>query len=90
MLALMAFSMYNTAMNLKTLSAKHTRLMTYNIVDVLMSRDHMSREDAEERLTEVHNMWFDEGSDPEEVIREEFGLEPDYLEDLVFPPHLFP
>ena len=52
------------------------------IVEILMKRDGMSRKDAEKMLMDaqidIHN-----GEDPEEILEERFGLEIDYLEDLV-------
>lgn len=63
--------------------------MPLSIVSVLMTRDKMSQEEAEERLTEVHKAWVDGGysDDPEELCYSEFGLEPDYMEDIMYPPH---
>ena len=54
------------------------------IVEVLMNRDGMTRKEAQERLDEVRE-WFDPSSDdPDEVLMEEFGLEPDYIFDLLW------
>lgn len=52
------------------------------IVNILMKRDDMSREEAEEALQEARER-MNEGEDPEEILLEEFGLEPDYLFDLM-------
>jgi hypothetical protein len=49
---------------------------------VLMRRDGASSEDADKMIEEARERVF-EGEDPEEVLREEFGLEPDYIFDLL-------
>lgn len=52
------------------------------IVEILMNRDGMTKEDAEEVVAgmteEVMN-----GEDPEEVLANTVGLEPDYIFDLI-------
>jgi len=48
---------------------------------VLMRRDGASSDDADEMITDARERVL-EGEDPEEVLREEFGLEPDYIFDL--------
>jgi hypothetical protein len=50
------------------------------IESILMSRDGNSESQATERLEEASKM-IAEGEDPEEVLREEFGLESDYIFD---------
>ena len=53
------------------------------IIEVLMNRDGMTREEAISKFTRVrneHNWMYD---NPEEVLANEFGLEPDYIWDLV-------
>lgn len=49
---------------------------------VLMRRDGASSDDADEMVAEARERVL-EGEDPEEVLREEFGLEPDYVFDLL-------
>lgn len=51
------------------------------LVKVLMRRDGMTRQEAEEIRREMHERMC-EGEDPEEILAEE-GLEPDYFMDLV-------
>ena len=51
--------------------------------EVLMRRDGLSGEEADELIEEARSMVYEEGRDPEEVLREEFGLEPDYVFDLL-------
>lgn len=52
------------------------------IVKILMDRDGMTKEEAEEVVAgmtaEVMN-----GEDPEEVLADTVGLEPDYVFDLI-------
>lgn len=50
--------------------------------EVLMRRDRMSSEEAEAAIIEAAELVFD-GADPEEVLADEFGLEPDYVFDLL-------
>jgi hypothetical protein len=50
--------------------------------EVLMRRDGMSGDDADELIKEARER-VAEGEDPEEILLEDFGLEPDYLWDLV-------
>lgn len=49
---------------------------------VLMRRDRMTNSEAEEAIVEAAQLVY-EGADPEEVLAEEFGLEPDYVFDLL-------
>ena len=52
------------------------------IVEVLMRRDGLSRADAEASLMDGRSAVAD-GDAPEEVLLEVFGLEPDYIFDLL-------
>lgn len=54
------------------------------IVDVLMRRDHLTREEARQHVLDAHEMFL-EGADPEELCMSEFGLEPDYVFDIINP-----
>ena len=56
--------------------------MTYSILEVLMTRDGMERDEAQEWIDEVREEVL-AGADPEEMLRFEFGLEPDYIFDLI-------
>ena len=53
-----------------------------NIRQVIMERDGLTLGEASEAIREAKARIFD-GDDPEEVLMEEFGLEPDYLLDLL-------
>ena len=49
---------------------------------VLMQRDGMSSREADNAIDDAKQRVFD-GEDPEEVLADEFGLEPDYIFDLL-------
>ena len=49
---------------------------------VLMKRDKLTHEEADEIIREAR-MQVSEGEDPEEILADEFGLEPDYIFDLI-------
>jgi hypothetical protein len=50
--------------------------------EVLMRRDRLSGEETDEMI-EYAKSRVDNGDDPEEVLRDEFGLEPDYVFDIM-------
>ena len=52
------------------------------IVSIIMRRDAMDEEGALEMFEEAQAC-VREGQDPEEVLEEWFGLEPDYVFDLL-------
>ena len=49
---------------------------------VLMGRDGISSKEADEVIADAKQRVWD-GEDPEEVLADEFGLEPDYIFDLM-------
>lgn len=51
-----------------------------SIVSILMRRDGMTRAEALE-IVGIARERIRAGEDPEEVLAEEFGLEPDYIFD---------
>ena len=53
-----------------------------SILEVLMRRDGLTKNEAQERIDEAKQMVLN-GDDPEEVVHYEFGLEPDYIWDLM-------
>lgn len=62
-------------------------LIVENIKEVLMRRDGMSAEEAEdliEEATEDLNARLAEGEMPDEICMEWFGLEPDYIDELIY------
>ena len=54
------------------------------IVEILMKRDGMSRKEAEADLDRVRSEFDPTCDDPDEVLAIEFGLEPDYIFDLLW------
>jgi hypothetical protein len=61
---------------------KKQRKEPTELVKVLMQRDNMSQEDVE-FLVEMAREEVEDGVDPEDVLAEHFGLEPDYVFDLL-------
>lgn len=53
-----------------------------SLKQVLMRRDGCSSAEAVALIQEARERVY-EGEDPEEVLQEEFGLEPDYIFDLL-------
>ena len=49
---------------------------------VLMRRDGLSAAEADEMIAEARERVL-EGEDPEEILHDDFGLEPDYIWDLI-------
>ncbi len=52
------------------------------IIAVLMNRDKLSLEEANEQLNYTREL-VEDGANPEEVLAQEFGLEPDYIFDIL-------
>jgi hypothetical protein len=60
--------------------------MVDSLVNVLMKRDGLSKEEAEHQVEEAREILFerlDEGEMPYDICEELFGLEPDYLDELI-------
>jgi hypothetical protein len=54
------------------------------IIIVLMHRDGLSYKDARDQFKEALDTWNDGAYlDPEDFLEQEFGLEPDYVFDLI-------
>lgn len=53
-----------------------------NVVKILMERDNLSLAEAEAAVNEAKQAVLD-GENPEEVLEDHFGLEPDYIYDLI-------
>lgn len=53
-----------------------------DIEKILMERDGMTSEEAYKALDEARDR-VRSGDDPEDVLMEDFGLEPDYFLDLL-------
>ena len=60
--------------------------MVRPIIDVLVERDGISREEARRQVRDFREFILDnlENIDPDEEILNEFGLEPDYLDEILF------
>lgn len=56
--------------------------MNETLKQVLMRRDGLSAAEAQSLIDEARERVLS-GDDPEEVLAEEFGLEPDYIFDLL-------
>jgi len=56
------------------------------VIEIIMRRESISFEDAREMVTDCRDAILEGlelGEDPEEIIAQELGLEPDYLFDLI-------
>ena len=61
--------------------------MAQSLKKVLMGRDGLTSKEADEQIEEAReelHRRIDEGDMPFDLMYEQFGLEPDYLEDLLF------
>lgn len=56
--------------------------MEYSLRKTLIERDSCTEEEADELIADARAE-VEEGADPEEVLREYFGLEPDYVWELI-------
>lgn len=57
------------------------------VINILMRRDNLTQQEAEDRVLEVKQMMEDCNYNPEEcvdIMSDELGLEMDYIEDLLF------
>lgn len=52
------------------------------IADILVRRDGLSRIEAEEIVAEARDR-VAQGENPEEILLDDFGLEPDYIFELL-------
>lgn len=58
-----------------------------NVVEILMKRDGLSQEEAENRIREVRDIMEGCRFDPEEceeIMMDELGLEMDYVIDILY------
>lgn len=61
-------------------------IMTETIKEILMRRDSMTSEEANSLIIEARydlNDRLEKGEYPEDICEEWFGLEPDYIMDLI-------
>ena len=52
--------------------------MTLSLKQILIKRDNLTPAEAEELIQEARER-VHEGEDPENILHNEFGLEPDYI-----------
>ncbi len=57
-------------------------MSNYSLINVLVKRDGINRLDAIQVIREARLRVFN-GENPETILYEEFGLEPDYVFDLL-------
>jgi hypothetical protein len=57
--------------------------MTESIADILVRRDGLSREVANDLVEDMRRQVLEGSDDPEELLYE-YGLEPDYVDELLF------
>jgi len=58
------------------------KYMSYNIKQVLISRDGLTSQEADEEIKQLRQRVWD-GENPEEILFNELRLEPDYIMDLI-------
>lgn len=56
--------------------------MSSKIIEILMNRDGLTRQQAKEVLEEMRFRIYMEGGDPETELHD-IGLEPDYIFELI-------
>ena len=56
----------------------------YSIIPTIVKRDGISYKEAQKLVKEARERVLMDGEDPHEILLNEFGLEPDYLFDLMF------
>ena len=55
----------------------------YSVIKILINRDGMSRLEAEKAIKHIRKRVLIDGENPEEILLNELGLEPDYIFDLI-------
>lgn len=53
------------------------------VVRILIERDDMTENEANELLNEVRDMIFENSDSAEDIVYEELGLEMDYIFDIL-------
>ena len=56
--------------------------MANSLIQVLVERDGISEESAIDLIKTLRDE-IDDGADPEEILHDDLGLEPDYIFDLL-------
>ena len=60
-----------------------TKIRLTELHRVLMRRDGMTAEDVDAWIKAAPRAVLEDGEDPEDALHDEFGLEPDYVFDLL-------
>jgi hypothetical protein len=60
------------------------KMSNYSLIKVLMERDGMERLEADYLIRVARKRVLMDGEDPEKILLDEFGLEPDYIMELLF------
>ena len=60
-----------------------TKIQLTELHRMLMRRDEMTAEDVDEWIRAAQQAVLEDGEDPEDILQDEFGLEPDYIFDLL-------
>ena len=55
----------------------------YSVIKILINRDGMSQLEAEKAIKHIRKRVLIDGENPEEILLNELGLEPDYIFDLI-------
>ena len=50
---------------------------------LLMKRDGLTSQEADDMIADARNRVM-EGEDPEEILMDDFGVEPDYIFDILY------
>lgn len=53
------------------------------VVEILMRRDELTEQEAEESIVEVRELMIENPDDAAEILMDELGLEMDYLFDIL-------
>lgn len=54
-----------------------------SLKQTIMERDNLTSEEADELINEAKDRVLMDGENPEEILEEYFGLESDYIFDLI-------
>lgn len=57
--------------------------MENSVIEILMRRDELTRQEAEESIAEVRELMIENPYDADEILMDELGLEMDYLLDIL-------
>ena len=58
-------------------------IMENSVIEILMRRDELTEQEAEESIAEVRELMIENPDDAAEILMDELGLEMDYLFDIL-------